>query len=143
MTGVETLDPGFAGPASFADVGRTIAGLGFKTLEALVKDFAALGLALLAGVGEELGLDDDLVLALPKAIARTLWLGLDVDSSAREDEEDVVGVDAGVLERSLPGERGRAHLTVFRVVGARLMRDVTGGQLVFSFPVSASLASWG
>ena len=74
MTGEETLEPGFAGPASFADVGTTIEGLGFKTLEALEKDFGTLGLTLLAEAGEGLGLDDDLALALPRAIARTLRL---------------------------------------------------------------------
>ena len=51
-------------------------------------------------------------------------------------------MDAGVLERSLSGERGRAHLTVFRGAGALLMRGVTGGELVFSFPTSAPLQQW-
>jgi hypothetical protein len=139
VTGEETLDSGFAGPASFVDVGKTTEGFGFKTLEASEKDFVTLGPALLPEAGEGLGLDDELALAFPRVIARTLRLGLDADSST-EDEEDVVGMDAGVLERSLSGERGKAHLTVLRAVGAPLMRGVAGGDLVFSFPTSASLA---
>lgn len=120
-----------------------MAGLAFSILEALERDFALLKSRVLANAGGGVGLEGNLAFVLFSGGLGGILRAEDAGGLSMEDEEEDVATDAKDLERPRAGERGRAHFTVFRVLGAWLMRGVAGAGPVLLFSRSTSLAERG